>query len=169
MLGRHPGSPVDRAWMLVLAAALVAVPGIVPAIDLADAPPFLLRGVPPNLVLTLDDAGDTGFGYLPDDLPLADQPDILVTRRAASSDFNPLYYDPQIRYAPANNRSGLPVQGSDGNATFTSAWRDVFFSDACRVNLATDYVAVWEQPAAPCSSGDGTTNLYLAMVRPTST
>ncbi len=103
-----------------------------------------------------------GAGYIPEDLPLADQPAILITRRAASSDFNPLYYNPRVRYSPAVQADGTPLHGTDGNADFNAAWRDVFSTNGgCQIDLAHHYVAVWQETVAPCSADDAASNVYL--------
>ena len=103
-----------------------------------------------------------GAGYIPADLPLADQAAILITRRAASSDFNPLYYNPRVRYSPAVQADGTPLHGTDGNADFNAAWRDVFSTNGgCQIDLAHHYVAVWQETVAPCSADDAASNVYL--------
>jgi type IV pilus assembly protein PilY1 len=156
---RRAGTVV-RALLVWL---LVASPLAAGAIELADAPVFLLKGVPPNLVLTLDDSGQMGAGYLPESLASVDDyPAILLTRRAASSDFNTFYYNPKERYSPAVNADGKPLRGTDGNANFNDAWRDVFTTDGgCQVDLAHHYVAVWQETTPPCLADDTLSNVYM--------
>jgi len=57
------------------------------AFSIAQVPPFLPTPLPPNIMLTFDDSGSMRWAYAPDDI-CGDH----ATRRAKSSDFNPLYY-----------------------------------------------------------------------------
>ncbi|MCS6922196.1 MAG: hypothetical protein NZM07_09845, partial [Elioraea sp.] len=64
-----------------------------PPASLAQVPQFLPSPLAPNLVITLDDSGSMQWAYMPDAMCSEGS-----TRRAKSAAYNPLYYDPTIRY-----------------------------------------------------------------------
>lgn len=166
-------------WRLWAAAVVLGLTSLVPlgsalgvdAVPISDAPPNLLRGVPPNLVLTLDDSGsmrNANSGTTGWPVPRYDASD-------TASLINRQYYDPALVY--------LPPLGADGasfpHAPFSAAPRD-FFRDGfckacgtkslggalagascaalcptpedrgCLLDLATRYAPVWRDDAAPC-------------------
>jgi len=84
--------------------------GQVMAIDvnISDKPLDTLEGVPANILLTMDDSGSMEWNYLPDSIDNNDN-----TKRAKSSTFNKIYYNPAITYAPAKDKNGASL----GNAT----------------------------------------------------
>ena len=110
-------SRVQRPLLVALACALLTVGGrpvYAEDIDLAAVPPFLLEGVPPNLVLTLDNSASMGAGYLPTGPAQENDADRAVF---SSSDLNAVYYDPAKTYLPGRNADGLTL----GNAVFAAA------------------------------------------------
>ena len=89
----------------------VLVAGLQPAqaatLNLNDLPLFLLENSSPNLILTMDDSGSMGWGYLPDGIS-GNSGQIY----ARANHFNKLYYDPQIDYRPGVNSNGQSL-GND--------------------------------------------------------
>ncbi len=53
--------------------------------------------LPPNIVLTIDDSANMQRAYAPEYAP-ADLAALAATRRFKSAKFNPLYYNPNVRY-----------------------------------------------------------------------
>lgn len=104
------------------------VVGALPAI-----PVFLKETIPPNILLTLDDSGSMAWGYVPDSLASLGTTNPPTTRFLAAS-FNPIQYDPTIRYeAPPK------ADGTRYTTTFTTAYIDGFRTTAGSVNLSSNY------------------------------
>lgn len=98
-------------WSCGSQAAPLAIP---------DFPLFLSStGVPPNIVVTLDDSGSMSRGFTPD---LCGNPNAICNngnydsdldgRFLKSSNYNPIYYNPKINY--------IAPPDKDGNALSTS-------------------------------------------------
>ncbi len=103
-------------------------------IDLTEVPPFLLAGVAPNLVLTIDNSSSMGRAYMPDDVA-----DALSIEPFASPDVNRIYYDPWKTYVP-----GLAADGTSlGHAEFSAADQFPYLGvDCCApdpINLSEQY------------------------------
>src|SRR5690242_15295507 len=81
--------------LMVLAAASADA-----ALPIADAPLFLTVTVSPNVTVTLDDSGSMARAYVPDLCggTSNDCSDPLNHRYAKSSNYNPMYYDPTVKY-----------------------------------------------------------------------
>ncbi|QIB49637.1 pilus assembly protein [Pseudomonas sp. OIL-1] len=148
-------------------------------LDISQSPLMLVDSVAPNLIFTLDDSGSMEFAYAPDGLSdknfkvngVTVCPDnsqgCRGTRRAKSSDFNPLYYNPDVNYIVPKK-----ADGSSYSTSFTSApWNG--FTGADKINLSTSYMPVWNNDWSggtkyarhPSSSGfhdrdEGTTAYY---------
>lgn len=117
--------------LLVLASMLAGQAA--QAFTISNMPVFLPTPPPPNIVVTLDDSGSMRWAYAPDALCSAHN-----TRRAKSSDFNPIYYNPAIRYdAPPN------ADGSLRSTSFTAAWINGFATGQGSVNLSNAYRVTW--------------------------
>jgi len=104
-------------------------------VNISDKPLDTLEGVPANIILTMDDSGSMEWNYMPDTIDNNDN-----TRRAKSSSFNKIYYNPAITYEPAVDKNGSSL----GNASFTAAWYNGFDQSGSTRNLATNYCALWE-------------------------
>ena len=80
----------------------------------AQSPLILSESVAPNMIFTLDDSGSMRWAYAPDSMDA--QKD---TRRAKSSYFNPLYYNPAVTYP-------LPIKynadGSRASSQYTTTF-----------------------------------------------
>lgn len=98
------------------------------AYAVSQTPLSLKVGVPPNLILTLDDSTSMNRAFVPDvsgDNNAQDRNDVRVSRRGKSAVFNPMYYDPKIIYqAPTSfNNAGNEVLL---DSTFNKAFMDGF-------------------------------------------
>nr|WP_261985376.1 PilC/PilY family type IV pilus protein [Pseudomonas mendocina] len=122
----------------------------------SQSPLSLTIGVPPNMLLTLDDSGSMQWGFVPDALRATQAP-----RRAKSSAFNPLYYNPKATYhAPiVFNTSGIEQQLS---TSFSKAWHNGFNHNAGEVDLSgANYRVAWNVPITRSPSSynyDSSTN-----------
>jgi len=156
----------------------------VDSIPISDAPPYLLKGVSPNLILTLDNSGGMRAANASIATGLAN----LMARRFDASDTasitNRQYYDPTLIYLPPLRADG----SSYPNASFFGAPRDFFrgtfcasCQDAalagalngsscatlcptvdrdCTLDLSSHYAPTWQDSPFPCALADG---LYLGI------
>src|SRR5690554_135992 len=108
--------------------------------EIAQVPPSVAEGVPPNMLFTLDDSGSMRFAFAPDNI--SDKQD---TRRAKSSHFNPIYYNPDIKYEipPFFDSSGKEIKLS---TSFSKAYNNGFNKNLGFVDLATQYRVSWDVP-----------------------
>jgi type IV pilus assembly protein PilY1 len=131
ILRRHaPGA----AALLLAAAAFPALAqmALSPVPALVSAPP------PTNLVLTIDDSGSMTSAFVPDSVG---NTGINNTAAYTSSDYNRLYYNPNITYAIPPNAAGLQASYPMAATTFTAAYLDGFNPTAGTVDLSTAYTA----------------------------
>ncbi|WP_312703624.1 pilus assembly protein [Stutzerimonas nitrititolerans] len=86
----------------------------------SQSPLSLTVGVPPNIILTLDESGSMSWGYVPDSVESSVISGSYITRLYAANAFNPMYYTPDTKYVipPFFDESGNEVQLS---TSFTSA------------------------------------------------
>ncbi len=86
----------------------------------SQSPLSLTIGVPPNIILTLDESGSMSWGYVPDSIESSVISGSSITRLYAANAFNPMYYTPDTKYVipPFFDESGSEVQLS---TSFTSA------------------------------------------------
>lgn len=120
------------------------------ALNLPDVPLLVFSNVEHNVLLTFDDSGSMERGYLPDNISGDGS-----TRRACSSTYNNLAYDPTVTYTPP------PVRNYPGNlsataanlpdANFTAAPVNGYIPGSTTINLSTagtstapGYKPVWE-------------------------
>src|SRR4051812_2313588 len=104
---------------LGVSVTILFAPGVLGAAspnttDLSGTPPDLSPTVDPNFVVTFDDSGSMLNQYIPDANSATN------VKRAYSSTWNLIYYNPNIFYQPGS----LPDGTNMPNATYTSAWRD---------------------------------------------
>ncbi|KAB2930004.1 MAG: hypothetical protein F9K25_09850 [Candidatus Contendobacter sp.] len=109
-----------RVRVVFIAALLWSTGGqAVAQLAIPDFPLFLTSaGVPPNLILTLDDSGSMSWAYTPDVSGIyydGDQP-TLPNRYWRSADYNPIYYNPNTVYTAPVNASGDSLTTSFTNA-----------------------------------------------------
>lgn len=114
----------------------------------SQSPLSLTVGVPPNLILTLDDSASMDRAYVPDDIPGGGS-----TRRYNSSDYNAMYYNPAVTYRipPAFNSDG--TQAVALTTSFTAARRNGFNSARGTVDLSTDYRSTYTYTVTSNSNG----------------
>ena len=111
------------------------------ALNLPDVPLSVFSTVEHNVLLTFDDSGSMAWGYMPDTISGNGG-----TRRACSSTFNGMAYNPAITYTPPpvrtspGNSSAIPANLADSN--FGNAWRNGFLVGPA-VNLSLNYVPTW--------------------------
>ncbi|WP_415845607.1 pilus assembly protein [Stutzerimonas zhaodongensis] len=107
------------------------------ALSISQKPLMLTETVPPNMALTLDDSGSMRWAFAPDAIN-----GIHATRRAKSSDFNPLYFNPSIEYdAPiVFNTSGAEQKLS---TNFDAALLNGYQSSYGSINLSNNYKFTW--------------------------
>lgn len=84
-------------------------------LDLSDLPLFLVEGVAPNLVLTMDDSGSMAWAYIPDGTSNRN-----LTEYTANY-FNAMYYDPSVDYRPALYPDGTSI--GNGEVVGSSAYK----------------------------------------------
>ncbi len=99
------------------------------ALSLSDTPLFLTVNVAPNIVMTLDDSGSMASGFVPDGIS-----GDAGSRRFASAYYNPMYYNPAIKYTIPTRHDGVTYTTS-----FSSARRNGYDSSRGTVNLGTSY------------------------------
>lgn len=122
-------------------------------LDLSNVPLDVQEGVEPNILLTFDDSGSMTWSYLPDGIA-----NEYNDERGASSSYNRLYYNPQIRYTPGVDENGASL----GNSNFTAAWTNGYSQSACVKNLSNEYRASWEY-GNNCDSNSGTREFHTAV------
>ncbi len=125
------------------------------ALNIPDVPIFLTStGVPPNIVLTLDDSGSMARAYTPDlcgasmlgcnstSESQASDDYHLATRSAKSSYKNPMYYNPNVIYrAPVNAAGTALAYGPDPTNYPMRAYINGYYTAAGYVDLDTSYRA----------------------------
>lgn len=100
--------------------------------DVSQVPLNVGSAIPPNLMYIHDDSGSMGFGFLPESVgDLGDD-----QKRKYSPDFNKIYYDPAVNYAPPVDHNGQSL----GDSSFTDAWENGYQKDAGKRNLSTDFM-----------------------------
>ncbi|MDX9873421.1 MAG: PilC/PilY family type IV pilus protein [Spongiibacteraceae bacterium] len=127
--------------------------------QVAQAPLSLTEGVPPNMIFTLDDSGSMRWAFAPDE-----QSSAHATRRAKSSAFNPMYFDPTVTYVAPKiiNSSGNEEQLS---TSFTAAYHNGFDTGRSSTDLSSNYKVTWTYnltDSFPTSYGYSSTNPRLA-------
>lgn len=105
--------------------------------NVSQTPLSLTIGVPPNMLVTLDDSGSMRWAFAPDNVN-----NTHATRRAKSSAFNPLYFNPNIAYrAPiVFTTAGLEQQLS---TSYSNALLNGFKSTYGGIDLSNNYRFTW--------------------------
>lgn len=105
----------------------------------AQSPLILSESVAPNLILTLDDSGSMRWAYTPDNID-----SLSSTRRAKSSSFNPMYYNPNVTYTVPVRYDGNGARSSTQySTTFNAAFFNGFQTARDSINLSNSYRATW--------------------------
>lgn len=116
----------------------------------SQSPLSLTVGVPPNLILTLDDSSSMDRAYVPDSIPGGDG-----TRRYHAAYYNAMYYNPAVTYRipPRFNSDGTPA--SPFTTSFTSARVNGFNAGRGVIDLSTSYRPTWTYKVTSNSSNTG--------------
>ncbi|MFZ5958032.1 pilus assembly protein [Pseudomonas knackmussii] len=148
-------------WLPALLGALLfatANPTDAATLTLSQQPLFLTEGVAPNIMVTLDNSNSMRWSFAPDGLNpttgatyngyTAEQ--VRTSRRAKSSTFNPLYYNPNVTY-----QAPYSVTYSNGSMTytplttsFTAAYVNGFKTSKGSLDLSSAYMVSWEYDTA---------------------
>lgn len=142
-------APIKTISCAVLGITLLSAANAYAAVS--QSPLSLTVGVPPNMILTLDDSGSMRWAFVPDGG--GDR----ATRRVKSSAFNPMYYNPAVTYVvpprySANGERYTPTTAE--TPTFTNALNNGFKPANGAYNLATDYRVTWSYDPTGAMSGD---------------
>lgn len=113
-------------------------------LTVSQQPLFLTTGVGPNFFITIDNSTSMQMAVVPD----ASRTDaIRVTRRAKSSTFNGLYYNPKVTYAAPykvvyDSSTGLLTK-TRLTTSFTAAYVNGFRTGLGTVDLSSNYKVSW--------------------------
>ncbi|MBU3059511.1 pilus assembly protein [Pseudomonas indica] len=147
-------------------------------LSLSQLPLFLTEGVAPNIMVTIDNSGSMRWAFAPDGLNpgtgstyngySADQ--IRTSRRAKSSTFNPLYYNPKVTYqAPYQvTYSGGTISSTPMTTSFTAAYVNGFKTSKGTYDLSSNYMVTWEYDTerSTSTSGMGSYSKYTSYASP---
>ncbi|MGL4316400.1 MAG: pilus assembly protein [Pseudomonas sp.] len=123
------------------------------SLSLSQLPLFLTEGVAPNIMVTIDNSQSMRWAFAPDSMsPLstssyhgytADQ--VRISRRAKSSAFNPLYYNPAVTYeAPYSvTYSSGKTSYTPLSTSFTTAYVNGFITSKGSFDLSSAYRVTW--------------------------
>lgn len=121
-----------------------------PLLDLVRVPLAVNAAIPPNVLVTLDDSGSMGWGFLPDGANYGSS-----DCRRYNSSYNRIYYNPDVVYSPPLRQDG----SSFPNASFNNAWIDGFRPGLGTRDLRTQYAVSGDhQGSQDYSSGWITSN-----------
>ncbi|MCS7100630.1 MAG: hypothetical protein NZL99_02925, partial [Burkholderiaceae bacterium] len=120
-----------------------------PPPSLAQVPQFLPSPLAPNLVITLDDSGSMQWAYMPDAMCLEH-----TTRRVKSAAYNPLYYDPTIRYELPLRFDVATNTYTRLSTSFTNAYVNGFAPQLGTIDLSQAYRVTWSYD--PATNGAST-------------
>ena len=140
-----------RIYATLIAVLIWPLYGQSAQLSIPDYPLFLTAaGVPPNIVLTLDDSGSMARAFTPDICNGQANSflcSILADRFAKSSTGNPVYYDPSVVYlAPpkvdgtlySTSFTAAYINGFDPNST-TKNYGDSYYGSTTIPNLSNNY------------------------------
>lgn len=128
-----------RTLINTLAIGSLLVAALNAQAAVSQSPLSLTVGVPPNLLVTLDDSGSMRWAFAPDDLN-----SLGATRRAKSASFNPMYYNPSTTYKipPRFNADGTPST-TPFSTGINLAYNNGFNQLQGSYNLSTAYRVTW--------------------------
>lgn len=147
-----PTTFIHYARVVLIAVLLSPIGGHATALTLPDFPLFLTSvGVPPNLVMTIDNSGSMARSWMPDDVDSFMNTTDLP--RFASASVNGMYYNPRITYIIPTRSDGVSYTTSFDNAWFNGFDQDMGPSGG--LNLGTSY-KVAKQSSPNTSYGSAT-------------
>lgn len=134
---------------LATAALLVTALDVQAAVS--QSPLSLTVGVPPNLILTLDDSGSMRESFVPED-----SEQLHATRRVKSATFNTMYYDPAITYKLPKKYDAQGNEVGSYTTSFSYAYYNGYKPELGGLDLRNNYkVSWWYKPtAAPSTNFD---------------
>lgn len=139
--------------------------------EIAQVPPSVAEGVPPNMIFTLDESGSMSWSFVPD----ASSTKTSVyynkiggynTRRMRAANANPMAYNPHVIYEIpptfAQNGAEIELTTSFTNAPLNGFWLDDDWSNTkgnIRRDLSKSYrLAREHRQGAPNADNGGTLN-----------
>ncbi|MCG7372585.1 pilus assembly protein PilY [Pseudomonas luteola] len=136
---------------LLPVAVLFSVRGEAANLSLPQAPLFLTTGVAPNIIVTLDNSNSMKWGFVPDSLGYANN-NLRATRRVKSSTFNPMYYNPNLKYEVPKkvtfNSGTVTITEYSVSNSVTFDFRKVYVNgynpSLGTLDLSSDYRVAWE-------------------------
>ena len=143
---QRPGHRLAPAACAALALALLP-PAQAQDVVPAQVPMVLPSVLPPNIVLTLEDSTNMRRAFAPDSMFSGAPAEDVVpanTRRYKSAAFNPLYYNPDVKYViPANAHAGALAEYAQDNLAnaYANAYVNGFYrtNKDYKINLSTGY------------------------------
>lgn len=137
------------AALIASGAMLLAVPAHSASLAISQVPLYLGGTVEPNIMFVLDDSGSMAWSFMPDSIY-----GYYNTKRAKSSTFNQMYYDPAFTYLPPLDQDGV----SRGDATFTNAWHDGYSTSrgTNTTNLSQYFRPTWYYAGTSTQYSDNT-------------
>jgi type IV pilus assembly protein PilY1 len=159
---RRAGGCLARLLSLLLVS--VGVARGLDSIPISHAPPYLLKGVPPNLVLTLDNSRSmlNAHSWTTEGSPEGTF-DVWDYVLDTVSGVNRQYYDPRVTYLPPLRSDGSPFPDAE-LPNFAQAPRDFGPTVSCTSNLETRYAPVRQEAFDLCASGDSLYALDLELL-----
>lgn len=152
LTGKWDRQPLHHAAVALISLAMLSASFSVDALstDIAQSPLYLGGQVPPNILYILDDSGSMNLSFVPDICAEWN------TKRAKSSHYNTLYYNPNVTYQPPVDHNGASL----GDSSFSSAKVNGYSSTSSTVNLSTSYRPTWSASSTGCTSGSGSNDAY---------
>jgi type IV pilus assembly protein PilY1 len=134
---------IQRKFKVKAIALFVAIFSAAPSFALPEVPVFLKEPVPPNILLTLDDSGSMGAGFVPETIE-----SLWATNRFLAASFNPVQYNPATKY-----RLPPKADGSLYSTSFTAAWHDGFLRvNSTPTDLSSRYRPTFKYPTGSIGS-----------------
>lgn len=139
--------------------------------EIAQVPPSVAEGVPPNMILTLDESGSMSWSFVPD--RSTNKSSVYYnkigdynTRRMRAANTNPMAYNPHVIYTIpptfAQNGSEITLSTSFTNAPLNGFWLSADWSNT-KGNILRDLsknyrLAREHRQGAPNADNGGTLN-----------
>lgn len=124
---------------LIVLALVPAFDAVAQGFTLSQVPLVLPSALDPNIILTLEDSTNMRRAFAPDSMfsgAITGSTDPANTRRFKSSTFNPLYYDPNVRYVIPPNASNA-VTSSYTQANISTAFQNAHVNGFHQVSGGT--------------------------------
>lgn len=132
-------------FMLYFSGTLSASAAV---LNVSQKPLMLTETVPPNLIITLDDSGSMREAFTPESID-----GNRDTRRAKSSTFNSMYYNPAVTYQIPKKYDANGNENGTYTTSFTSAYYNGYKNNLGGLDLRTSYrVSWWYKPTVAHST-----------------